>query len=171
MPTFKQGDIFSDCHSDEYGLAIVFGHLGYNFLRPTWENFSKKYANLSSIEDPFSQNANQPLEYRNGCWIIFIPDADRLLQRRGMTDEKLIETLSSSFEWASARAIKKIITNGIQNVDHAQSPLGATAINRDSDNRRTKFLIDIINQYEKTTGMALTLISLNDVFLRDTSKN
>lgn len=166
MPTLLQGDIFSASRSGRYGLSIVFGHLGYNFMRSAWEDFSAQISSFAGTGDPFRERAGGRAMFQPGCWMEFHADREAGNRQRGLTDERLAEVLGESLRWARGNEIKEVITNGVCNVDRAESPIGATAINRASDNRRTEWLLGFAKRQETELGIRLTLMSLNDVFVR-----
>lgn len=167
MPTLRQGDIFSASLTGKFGLSVVFGHLGHNFMSSAWGDFLSRVPNLVVPVDPFSAPQPEPLMFQPGCSILFVPDTVAPNQRRGMTDEQLTNVLGDALRWAKAHDVKETITNGISNIDRALSPHGATAINRASDNRRTNFLVQFLTRQEKELKVKITLMSLDDAFVRE----
>lgn len=165
MPSLRQGDIFSASLSGKFGLSTVFGNL--RSMRSAWEDFKSQAPNLVVPDEPFSNPNPEPLMFQPGCSILFVPDSVAPNQRRGMTDEQLTNVLGAALRWAKAHGVKEVITNGICNIDHALSPHGATAINRASDDQRTDFLVQFLTQQEKELKVKITLMSLNDVFVRE----
>ena len=41
MPQYLKGDIFHAMVDGKFDLAIVFGHIGYNPMRESWEKFAR----------------------------------------------------------------------------------------------------------------------------------
>ena len=80
-----------------------------------------------------------------------------------MTDQEITDTLNQTFAWARQQGLTTVITNGIADVHHG----GDTAANRASDDHRTVFLIGLVSDHERHSCLQVTLISLNDVFVRN----
>lgn len=156
MPTCSRGDIFRAAQS--VALTVVFGHVGYNIMRLHWEEFAKGHPQFPQVNDPFSELAEKPLQWADGRWLWFIAEQEN----HGMTEEQLEATLQSILAWASANGIKTVATNGIADVDHDHD----TAANRESDERRTRWLVQRVSAAEKSLGLAFHLVSHNDIFVR-----
>jgi hypothetical protein len=119
MPHFLQGDIFQTAIENQHDLAVVFGHLGFNQMGPTWRAFRDHVPVLANIRDPFNQLVGQPHPIRTHQWIWFIPEE----RNHGMTDSTLTDVVKEVMEWAEARGIRTVITNGIADVDHGSKGL------------------------------------------------
>lgn len=156
MPKSSQGDIFQA--ASRVQLAIVFGHVGFNEMRQRWVVFAAERPELSHVRDPFTELAGRAIEWSPGKWLWFIAEQDN----HGMTNAQLTNALDGAFSWASQRSIASIATNGVANTDHGRN----TADNRRSDEERASFLEDYVAQAENRFGLAVELISLNDVFIR-----
>jgi hypothetical protein len=156
MPTLSQGDIFQA--APRVHLAIVFRHVGFNEMRPRWDEFSAGQRSLSQINDPFTGIGGRPVEWAPGRWIWFVAEDEN----HGMSDAALVSVLDSVILWASKARIASVATNGIANVDHGRN----TADNRRSDEHRARFLRDYATRVEEGYGLKVELISLNDVFTR-----
>jgi hypothetical protein len=158
MPEFRQGEIFKAAGTEKFGLAVVFGHIGDNFMRAAWDEFSQEFQSLAAFDNPFAEYANVPHQYQQNCWVWFVPEDEN----HGITEEHLSEVLVQAMDWAQRNGIRKIITNGVKNIDHGH----VTKENRASDYRRTRFLTNFFVEEERKRNLKITLISLNDVFLR-----
>jgi len=137
----------------------VFGHIGYNEMREYWMSFREHVPVWTDIADPFDELAGSQHEYRPGQWIQFVAEQ----RNGGMTDERLTELLDDIFHVAEQKKLKMVVTNGIADVDHGSN----TEANRLSDDRRTQFLNQVIVEKEQTGNFEVTLINLNDVFVRN----
>jgi len=157
MPHLSQGDIFQA--ASRLQLAIVFGHIGFNEMRQRWVDFAAKQAQLSHVRDPFTELAGGAVEWAPGKWLWFAEEQEN----HGMTDAQLTDTLDAALSWASQNGIASVATNGIANTDHGL----ITADNRISDEQRALYLEDYAKQAEQKYGLAVELISLNDVFIRN----
>lgn len=156
MPELSQGDIFEAAARSD--VAIVFGHLGFNEMQLRWTTFSAQHAALAQVRDPFEELAGGAIEWTPGRWIWFVAEQEN----HGMTDAQLRDALNTALSWASARSLKSIATNGIMNTDHGHD----SAINRQSDSARAAMLVRYAEQAEREHQVAITLVSLNDVFVR-----
>ncbi len=159
MPQYLQGNVFQAAMARKADLAIVFGHIGFNEMRPTWLAFRVNVPDWSHINDPFTELADEPHQCPQGHWLWFIPDQDN----HGMTQGQLVETLDTILEWAGNEGLRTIITNGIADVDHGHN----TEANRLSDDHRAEFLGQFMAGQEAARGFKVTLISMNDVFVRN----
>ena len=159
MPTLKQGDIFE--RLQEHEMAIVFGHIGLNNMASCWRNFSRAEGTLANIADPFTTMPNSPRRISSGQWLWFIPEG----QNHGMTEEEVQGALDRALSWAQAKGHRRIVTNGVSDIDHGTDTLA----NRASDDRRGRFLIDYATRREaKSNGtLCIELVSLNDAFVRN----
>lgn len=158
MPQFRQGDVFAAIKDERAGLAIVFGHIGCNEMRKHWTAFAKGIPALSRVRDPFVELTDRPQQLSEHQWLWFIPEGEN----HGMTDERLTSALDRALRWASERGIRSIVTNGVANTDHGHD----TASNRRSDDLRAQFLAEYAARMEEGLGLAIELISLNDIFVR-----
>ena len=79
-----------------------------------------------------------------------------------MTEKELKAVLNDAVSWAREAGYTLIVTNGIANTDHGTN----TGANQYSDDRRVQFLILYSVAQENSFGIAIELISLNDVFVR-----
>lgn len=89
----------------------------------------------------------------------FIPSE----QNHGMSTTRLSEALGKALDWANLLGIKRVITNGIADIDHARD----TASNRLSDEHRAAALLTLTTGYETRMGLSITLMGLNDIFIRE----
>lgn len=168
MPSFKQGDIFQAMQTGEFGLSIVFGHIGYNVMAITWRDFMASHPGFACSSDPFREKSNEPRLFQAGCWVQFQPDFEELNKSRGLTDACLAHVLGEALQWAAKNGIKRVITNGVCNVDvDGATPLNEiTQKNHESHDRRTTFLTNFVATKERALRIKVTLMSLNDVFIR-----
>jgi len=157
MTKIAQGDIFQA--ASRVQLVIVFGHLGFNEMRQCWEAFKRNKGQLSQIQDPFMDLAGRAVEWVPGKWLWFVPEE----QNHGMTETQLANALDGALAWASQNSIGSVATNGIANTDHGNN----TADNRRSDEQRAAWLEDYARKAEQRYRMAIQLISMNDVFVRN----
>jgi hypothetical protein len=157
MPQTSQGDIFEA--STRVQLAIVFGHVGFNEMRQRWDSFARGQFQLRNTRDPFTEPKGNPVEWSRAKWLWFVPEKEN----HGMTEAQLTETLDSALAWASQNQIASVATNGIADTDHGQN----TAANRRSDENRAAWLKGYATRAEQKYKVAIELISLNDVFVRD----
>jgi len=156
--TTLKGDIYEIAEKMECSLTIVFGHLGYNLMRECWVAFSRKHSTLSAIPDPFTLLNGTHIQFRPGQWISF-HFCDNWY---GVSDAQLIELLNAEAQWASEQKINQLITNGARNV----GAMTDSSFNRQLDDIRTSFLIDCCHRIQLEYELTVTLISLNDVFVR-----
>ena len=159
MPTLKQGDIFERLH--EHDLAIIFGHIGLGHMALCWRKFNRAERTLAHIADPFSTIPNKPQRISSGQWLWFVPEG----QNHGMTEDELKGALDRALSWARGEGHRRIVTNGISDIDHGTD----TQANCASGDRRVRFLIDYATQKEaKSNGtLYIELVSLNDAFVRN----
>jgi len=158
MPQFSQGDVFEAVDTSRAGLAVVFGHIGFNEMRQCWSTFSTRHPQLAGVRDPFINLVNDPIQISDGRWLWFVSEEEN----HGMTEEHLVNTLDAALSWASTQHIKSVATNGVANTDHGVD----TVHNRQSDEQRARFLVAYATAAEQQYGVNIELISLNDVFVR-----
>jgi hypothetical protein len=158
MPKLRQGDIFSTADREDFELAIVFGHIGFNQLSITWQQFSEHIPALVGERDPF-KHMKSPVQYRPGRWMWFIPSE----LNHGMSTTRLSEELGVALDWANRQGIKQIFTNGIADTDHVRD----TQSNRMSDEKRAAALLALTTRYEIQMSLSITLMSLNNIFVRE----
>ena len=159
MPTLKSGDIFE--RLQEHDLAIVFGHIGLNLMKLSWDRFKRTQRTLEHISDPFSEIPNKPHRVSNGQWLWFIPEG----RNHGMTDDQLRYSLDTALSWARKEGHFSVVTNGISDTNHGTD----SEANRLSDDHRVRFMVDYAKQQEASADDNLTieLVSLNDAFERN----
>lgn len=160
MTVFRQGDVLATAKNEGFELALVFGHLGYSLMDQKWREFSDGVDFWQDVVDPFAPGfAGRPHEYTTGRWVWFFKGG----LSQGMSDAEFKDSVEVVFEWATKQALRRVITNGINDIDHGRD----TDLNRASDDRRTDFLISILKNFEESDGFdSVHLISLNDVFIR-----
>jgi hypothetical protein len=158
MPIYLQGDIFTTALDGDYDLAVVFGQLGLNEMAQTWRNAQRQVPEWNNIEDPFTDRANEPTEITPRKWFWFIHPE----QNHGIDDNRLNVIFNHIFEWAQEKKLKRVITNGVSNIDKGMS----TDANRASDDARVRLISSIMMNYENK-GFQVTLISLNDAYTRN----
>jgi len=149
---------FIDRRDGDAGLAIVFGHIGFNEMREHWCPFAEAVPRLAHIQDPFSEIPEQPVNISPDKWLWFVPECEN----HGMTDENVLAALDAALDWARNAGINSVVTNGIPNTDHGHD----TAANRRSDDQRAQFLVRYAADQEMAGDIRIELISLNDVFVR-----
>ena len=159
MPHYIQGDIFAASNERHADLAIIFGHIGLNEMRLSWRSFADRMPRLAHIRDPFSEMPCEPYQYSDGRWLWFFSGCDN----HGMTDAQLESALEQALSWAQANDLRTVITNGIANTDHGHD----TITNRQSDDSRVRFISGLAGNHERTKKVDITLISLNDAFVRN----
>ncbi len=159
MPTYMQGDIFTEAIDNPYDVAIIFGYLGFNEMALTWREAQRRVPEWEAIRDPF-ENQDRDLMAAEGqtkLWW-FVPAEEN----HGMTDYRFRECIRALFTRTRNDGLTRIITNGISDVDHGVS----TDANRASDDRRVHLTNEIMTQYEGK-GFHVSLISLNDAYTRN----
>ncbi len=159
MAHLLQGDIFTAAMERKCELAVVFGHIGMNEMGVEWRKFSVTRPQLAHIYDPFTEVPNQPFRFGDHQWLWFVPAGDN----HGLTDAQFVSAFNAALTWASDHGVTSVITNGVANTDHSHD----TTSNRASDDARAKLLIDLATTYEKDLEVTITLVSRNDVFLRN----
>ena len=159
MPQYRVGDIFEISRNEAFELAIILGHIGFNFMSHHWRQFQKDSPRIEGIRDPFSSRGQNPIEYQPGQWLWFIGEDEN----HGMTDSQVAEAMNEALIWAKGTGLKRVITNGIRDVDHGPE----TAANRESDDARAQFLNRLVSDREQESELSVTLVSLNDVFTRN----
>jgi len=160
MVTTRSGDIFSTADIEKFDLAIVYGHLGYNFLRDYWNHFSIEFPIFQSVTDPFEDERfnSRYFEYKQGQWIIFRTHYAGI----GISDADLKRQLETDLAWAHGMGLKTVITNGARNIGSIPNKVH----NRLLDDSRTQFLIGLVTTLQRKYPLEITLMSLNDVFTR-----
>ena len=157
MPHLRQGDVLSIAKTEEFDLAIVFGHLGYNHMDLTWQNFKQGIDFWNETENPFDPDVSDlPHQFNNNKWIWFVGAKEN----NGITDEDFQLFIVRALTWANMHQLRRVITNGIMDVDHGRQSVA----NRASDDRRTDLLFSLVRPFEEV--LDVTLVSLNDVFVR-----
>lgn len=159
MPRLSQGDIFAATRDLECELIVVFGHIGFNAMSGFWQDFASAQPKLTHVRDPFSEIPGRPVEFQKRKWLWFVPEGEN----HGLTNSQLASTLQDALTWALDNLVNSVMTNGIANIDHCQD----TASNRASDDARARFLIDLVSTYEHDFDVTITLISQNNVFVRN----
>jgi hypothetical protein len=153
----RRGNIFDSVQGPGPRLTIVFGHVGYNEMGPSWQAFRDSNPSLRDIGDPF-ESAASPLHVGSNAWLWFVPAGVNY----GMADADLLARLDAILEWAKERSIRFVVTNGIRDVDHSTDK----SANRASDDRRTAMLTKYLAERERVDRLQVALVSLNDVFVR-----
>jgi hypothetical protein len=148
-----QGDIFKVGASGDYQFILIFGHIGFNSMGGTWQEFKNENQSLQEINDPFVE-LNSPLEFTKYKWIQFVAEEDN----HGMSNPTLETTFNNAFEWMKEQKLHKIITNGIMDTNHSKD----TDNNKTNNHDRVKFIKKTCSKFEQ---LDITLISLNDVYL------
>jgi hypothetical protein len=159
MADLLQGDIFTVATERQCELTVVFGHIGMNGMDADWRQFVATQPRLNHILNPFGDVPNQPVEFGDHQRLWFVPACEN----HGLTETQFVSALDAALTWASANGVSSVTTNGIANTDHSHD----TASNRASDDARAKLLIDLASTYEKDLEVTITLVSRNDVFLRN----
>jgi len=157
MPNLRQGDIFEIGRIENFGLSIVFGHIGFNSLTPKWQAFRKHVPIFARIDNPFDLQ-DTPVQYQPGSSIWFVKDEED----HGMSNELLIAILNEALDLAETQNVRRVITNGIRGVS-----LGVEGDSRRaSDDRRASYLLEFAAQQEEQRKLDITLANLSDVFVR-----
>ena len=159
MPQYLQDDIFKAINEYQIDLGIVFGHIGFNEMAGCWYEFSQMVPDLANVRDPFLELPRCPVQVGERQWLWFVPEGEN----HGLTDLQLRSALKSALTWAKNKRLRTVITNGIANIHHDMD----TLVNRRSDDVRARLLMRYAEENEAESGIAITLISLNDVFLRN----
>jgi len=159
MAHLLQGDIFTVATERECELTVVFGHVGMNGMDVDWRQFVAAQPRLAHVHNPYSEVPCRPVKFGDRKWLWFVPAGEN----HGLTQTQLVSALEAALTWASANRVRSVTTNGIAATDHSQN----TASNRASDDARAKKLIDLVTTYEKELEVTITLVSRNDVFLRN----
>ncbi len=158
----KQGDIFQETLENRSGLAVVFGHIGFNEMKSAWKAFARRLE-LAEDSDPFSgqYGLENPLVIDGQdqkCHVVFIAEE----QNHGMSDERLAEWIDEIRRRIQNNGYSRFVTNGVMNVDHGHDP----GLNRISEDRRAQCLIRHFSEICESLNVPVTLISMNDVFIR-----
>ena len=140
---------------------IVFGRLGFNQINMFWRPFAEQHPELRISHNPFRECPRQPIAC-DGHVLWFVAEEDN----HGMTDDQVTAALDEALEWAKANRIKSIATNGIMNSErHGHD----ARINRQIDDQRAAYLIAYAARVEEALGIRFELISLCDIFVRNTA--
>ena len=159
MPQAHQGDIFEHALTHDHDLVVVFGHVGCNQLFPHWRRFARHVPGWEWMQDPFSDLSDRPYLFSIGRWMVFVPDEEN----SGMDDAALQALFAELGRFAREHGLRKVLTNGIADTDHGRYTLE----NRRSDDTRARLLWNLACAWECEQDAQLTLISLNDVFVRN----
>jgi hypothetical protein len=159
MAHLLQGDIFTVATERQCELTIVFGYIGMNGMEADWRQFVASQFRLAHILNPFSEVPSQPVKFGDRQWLWFVPAGEN----HGLPQTQLVSSLDTALTWASDNGLRSVTTNGIANTDHCQD----TTSNRFSDDARARFLIDFATECEKALEVNISLVSRNDVFLRN----
>lgn len=157
VSALRRGNVFDSVRGPGPRLTIVFGHVGYNEMGPSWQAFRGSCPGLRDIGDPF-ESAESPLRLDSNAWLWFVPAG----VNHGMADADLLARLDAILDWAKGNGVRYVVTNGIRDVDHGTD----TTANRASDDRRTATLTKYMAERERADRLKVELISLNDVFVR-----
>lgn len=161
MPEFSQGDIFTAIENRQAGLAVIFGHIGFNQMHLRWVAFSSLFQSLAHIHDPFSKTIScRAHKISEDQWLWFVSD----LPNYGMSDEQVISVLESALAWAKSVGVVSVITNGIPNIRQG----GDRVTIRARDKNRAQLLANYVAKQERDSGFYIELISTSDVFVRHT---
>lgn len=155
--TMRQGNIFDSVRGPGPRLTIVFGHVGFNEMGPSWRAFRDSNPCLKDIDNPFESIAS-PFRFDLNTWIWFVPSGPN----RGMADGDLLALLDVILDWAKGRHVRCVVTNGIRDVDHGRDRVA----NRASDDRRTSMLTEYLNTRKRVGRMEVEVISLSGAFVR-----
>ncbi len=162
MPEYIKGDIYTVALDGHYDMAVVFGQRS-NLMAHTWHDAQRRVGKWRRLKNPFGAHSNKPVEIESNTRFWWFVPAE---QNFGMSTEQLLKTFKKIFEWAKKNNIKTIITNGISDTDHGHDIYGYDInANRASDNRRVQLISDTMQAYERE-GFAVTLISMNDAYVR-----
>jgi hypothetical protein len=161
MADLLQGDIFTVATERQCELTVVFGHIGMNGMDADWRQFVATRPRLAHILNPFSEVHSQSVKLGDRQWLWFVPAGEN----QGLPQTQLVSALNAALTWASDHGVKSVITNGIADIDHCQD----TTSNLASDDARASFLIDFATECEKALEVNISLVSRNDVFLRNRS--
>lgn len=153
----RQGNVFDFVQGPGPRLTIVFGHIGYNFMDCSWRDFRSTVPGLKNIKDPFGE-IESPVQLDPSTWMWFVPAGSN----HGLTDADLLAKLDFILDWAKARRIRFVVTNGVRDVDHGKD----REANRASDDRRAALLTNYMAKRERADRLQVELVSLNDVFVR-----
>lgn len=163
MPNFSQRDVFAAIADRSADLAIIFGHIGFNSMRASWRSFSDSIPSLANVRDPFSELSGKALPIYEGQWLWFVAEHEN----HGMPDAALASNLNSALSWASTNGVRTVITNGLADTNHGSDAV----LNRVSDDRRARFLIEYAAEQERARGLTIELTSLNSVFVRNVDQD
>ena len=104
MPEYRQGDIFSTFRDEGFQLAIVFGHLGFNFMAHYWYDFAAAYPDIFPDRrlNPFDYFPDQPIAYRPCKFMWFVPER----KNHGMKDSELKSEIFRIFQFYTSYGIQ-----------------------------------------------------------------
>ena len=159
MPSYLEGNILSPGPECAAQVAIVFGRMGAGEMALSWPDLAWGEPAFAHVRDPFERFKSRPVRASHGRWYWFIPS--RL--NHGLTDEQLREVFATVFAWAHGKELRAAISNGITNTDHTSDSLA----NRASIDRRARLMGELASEYERAYGMEISLIALNDAFVRN----
>lgn len=159
MPEFSQGDIFTAIGNRQAGLAVIFGHIGFNQMHLRWCEYSVSVPALAHIRDPFSKSIScRAHKISEDQWLWFVSDQPN----HSMSDVQVIAILDSALAWAKSARVVSVITNGISNTEQGKD----TVTKRVRDNYRAQLLATYAAKQERENGFYIELISKSDVFVR-----
>jgi len=161
MPKLSQGDIFAAVAERRADLAIIFGHIGFNYMHLSWCTFRDSVPRLANLRDPFTGIQGRAERIAEGRWLWFVKEG----KNHGLTDGQVISALDSALSWATSAGVRSVITNGIADVDGGRD----CGRNRISNDRRARLLIQYAAEQEKARGLGIELVSLNSVFTRNST--
>ena len=153
-----QSNIFDVDKSDENQLVVVFGHIGFNHMGVSYKRFAQSHSEFARIRNPFKEFSDQPVKLDNGSWFWFIGAEEN----HGLSTDRLKAKLDSILTWIARNTISSFVTNGISDINKN----GITSDNKTSDDSHASFIMDYISNKKLHTSCDITLIIMNDVFVR-----
>lgn len=148
MPTLSQGNIFDA--AKRTALTVVFGHIGFNVMSVCWREFAQRIPKLSDLANPLREKPRQPVEWAEGRWLWMVPCADA----EGLTEAEHEKALGEAVSWALQNGISSIVTNGAPDKSSDVRSNGA----------RAEWLIDYASNLERSSGIAVELMSLSGIY-------
>lgn len=124
-----------------------------------WRAFAATVDSLRHILDPFSEELCRPYEYTPGRWLWFIRERNN----RGMTESEARHAFHIALSWAHQNGLKTVITTGIADSGDRNDN---NAIQKSND-RRARFFLELASDYECSLGVAISLISVDNVYTRN----
>ena len=161
MPKLSQGDIFTAVADRRAELAIIFGHIGFNYMHLSWCTFRDSVPRLANLRDPFAAIQGKAQWISKDRWLWFVKEGEN----HGLTDAELTSALDAALSWATSAGVRSVITNGIADIDGGRD----CGLNRINNDRRVRLLIQYAAEQEKERGLSIELISLNSVFVRNST--